>query len=137
MKLDNDSYITSLYFSEFGYGWPEEVYEYKFKNDKGKIIYKFYSGKESPVTNVRDINKFSKQVFEIIKTWKRKYYWKGFTICDGTMWELRIKLSNGKYLRYEGHQMFPENYKNLRGYLNRFVGKYAKEFKEDYLKYLY
>ena len=63
MKLDNDSYITSLYFSEFGYGWPEEVYEYKSKNDKGKIIYKFYSGKESPVINVRDINKFSKQVF--------------------------------------------------------------------------
>lgn len=29
MKIDNNIFIKSLYFSEYGYGYPEEVYEYK------------------------------------------------------------------------------------------------------------
>ena len=29
MKIDNNIFIKSLYFSEYGYGCPEEVYEYK------------------------------------------------------------------------------------------------------------
>ena len=136
MKIDNDAYIVSLYFSEYGYGWPEEVYEYKFKNNKGQIYYSFYAGGLSPNINVKDNKKFSNQVFEIIKNWKHKYYWE-YTICDGTLWYLRVRLSNGKYLRFEGHEKYPDNYDRLQGYLNRFVGKYAKQFKEDYLKYLY
>ena len=84
--------------------------------------------------NVRDNAKFSKCIFEIIGNWKHKYYWKDFTICDGTLWVLRIKLSNGKYLKYEGHQMFPDNYPKLRGYLNRFVGKYVKQIINEYIK---
>ena len=50
---------------------------------------------------------------------------------------LRIRLSNGKYLKYEGHQMFPDNYTKLRGYLNRYVGKYVNKFEEEYRKYSY
>ena len=68
------------------------------------------------------------EIFEIIENWKHKYYWKDFTICDGILWLLRIRLSNGKYLKYEGHQMFPDNYTKLRGYLNRYVGKYVNKF---------
>ena len=87
--------------------------------------------------NVRDNAKFSKCIFEIIENWKHKYYWKDFTICDGTLWVLRIRLSNGKYLKYEGHEMFPNNYPKLRGYLNRYVGKYVNKFEEEYRKYGY
>lgn len=133
IKTDNNVFIESLYFSEYGYGYPEEVYEYK----KGKICFTSYAGGISPLINIRDNAKFSKCIFEIIENWKHKYYWKEFTICDGTLWVLRIKLSNGKYLKYEGHQMFPDNYPKLRGYLNRFVGKYVNKFKEEYRRYSY
>lgn len=133
IKTDNNVFIESLYFSEYGYGCPEEVYEYK----KGKICFTSYAGGISPLINVRDNAKFSKCIFEIIGNWKHKYYWKEFTICDGTLWMLRIKLSNGKYLKYEGHQMFPDNYPKLRGYLNRFVGKYVNKFQEEYRRYGY
>lgn len=133
IKIDNNVFIESLYFSEYGYGYPEEVYEYK----KGKICFTSYTGGISPLINIRDNAKFSKCIFEIIENWKHKYYWKEFTICDGTLWVLRIKLSNGKYLKYEGHQMFPDNYPKLRGYLNRFVGKYINKFQEEYRRYGY
>ena len=133
MKIDNNIFIKSLYFSEYGYGYPEEVYEYK----KGKICFTSYAGGISPLINVRDNAKFSKCIFEIIENWKHKYYWKDFTICDGILWMLRIRLSNGKYLKYEGHQMFPDNYTKLRGYLNRYVGKYVNKFEEEYRKYGY
>ena len=133
IKTDNNIFIESLYFSEYGYGCPEEVYEYK----KGKICFTSYAGGISPLINVRDNAKFSKCIFEIIENWKHKYYWKEFTICDGTLWVLRIKLSNGKYLKYEGHEMFPANYPKLRGYLNRFVGKYVNKFQEEYRRYGY
>lgn len=33
--------------------------------------------------------------------------------------------------------MFPDNYTKLRGYLNRFVGKYVNKFKEEYRRYGY
>ena len=133
IKTDNNVFIESLYFSEYGYGYPEEVYEYK----KGKICFTSYVGGISPLINVRDNVKFSKCIFEIIENWKHKYYWKDFTICDGTLWMLRISLSNGKYLKYEGHEMFPDNYPKLRGYLNRYVGKYVNKFKEEYRRYGY
>ena len=133
IKIDNNVFIESLYFSEYGYGYPEEVYEYK----KGKICFTSYAGGISPLINVRDNAKFSECIFEIIENWKHKYYWKEFTICDGTLWVLRIKLSNGKYLKYEGHEMFPDNYPKLRGYLNRFVGKYVNKFQEEYRRYGY
>ena len=136
MKFDENSYIVSLFYTEYGYGYPEEVYEYNFKKNKGIINYTFGHVGHSPIVNIKDNSKFSKQIFEIIKTWKHKYYWE-YTICDGTLWYLRIRLSNGKYIRFEGHEKYPDNYERLQGYLNRFVGKYAKEFKEDYLKYLY
>ncbi|MBE7709155.1 MAG: hypothetical protein E7Z93_01765 [Cyanobacteria bacterium SIG32] len=125
--MNESVYITSLLFSEYGYGWPEEVYEYKFKNNKGQIHYSFYAGGISPFIKVKDNEKFSRQIFEIIKDWKHKYYW-DYTICDGTLWYLRIRLSNGKYVRYEGHSKFPENYKRLIGYLNRYVGRFRKDF---------
>ena len=131
MKIEENAYIESLYFSEYGYGWPEEVYEYKFKNNKGRINYVFYAGGLSPDINVKDNKKFSSQVFEIIKEWKRKYYWE-YTICDGTLWELRIKLSNGKYIKSEGHEKYPENYARLIGYLTRYVGRYRKEILKLY-----
>ena len=137
MKIDNNIFIKSLYFSEYGYGYPEEVYNYNFKNNKGQIYYNLYAGGISPLINVRDNAKFSKCIFEIIENWKHKYYWKDFTICDGILWMLRIRLSNGKYLKYEGHEMFPDNYTKLRGYLNRYVGKYVNKFEEEYRKYSY
>ena len=136
MKIDNDVYIESLFFSEYGYGWPEEVYEYKFKNNNGQIHYSFYAGGISPNINVKDNKKFSNQVFKIIKDWKHKYYWE-YTICDGTLWELRIKLSNAKYIKCEGHSEFPDNYKRLSGYLNRFVGKHVKQLTKKYRQYAY
>ena len=40
IKIDNNVFIESLYFSEYGYGCPEEVYEYK----KGKICFTSYAG---------------------------------------------------------------------------------------------
>ena len=136
MKIDNDVYIESLFFSEYGYGWPEEVYEYKFKNNNGQIHYSFYAGGISPNINVKDNKKFSNQVFKIIKDWKHKYYWE-YTICDGTLWEMRIKLSNGIYIKCEGHSKFPDNYKRLSGYLNRFVGKYVNQLTKKYRQYAY
>lgn len=136
MKFDNGVFIESLMFSEYGYGWPEENYQYKFKNGEGQIFYTFCPNEQSPLINVKDNIKFSNRIFEIIKGWKRKYFWK-CTICDGTLWELRIKLSNGKYLKFEGHEKYPENYSAIRGYLNHFVGKYAKRFNEEYRKYGY
>ena len=136
MKIDNDVYIESLYFTEYGYGYPEEVYEYKSKNNKGQINFVFGCAGLSPMVNVKDNSKFSNQIFEIIKTWKHKYYWE-YTICDGTLWYLRVRLSNGKYLRFEGHEKYPDNYDRLQGYLNRFVGKYVKQFTEEYRRYAY
>ena len=109
----------------------------KFMNTKKGKFVSPYAGGISPLINVRDNAKFSKCIFEIIENWKHKYYWKDFTICDGTLWMLRIRLSNGKYLKYEGHQMFPDNYTKLRGYLNRYVGKYVNKFEEEYRKYSY
>lgn len=135
MKTNKDLHIISLYYTEYGYGYPEDVYDYNFKNNKGQMTYTFGCNGISPIVNVKDNEKFSKQIFEIINNWKHKYYW-DYTICDGTLWYLRIRLSNGKYIRFEGHEKYPDNYKQLKGYLNRFVGKYAKEFREVYLKYV-
>ena len=135
MKINKDLHIVSLYYTEYGYGYPEDVYDYSFKNNKGQMTYTFGCNGISPIVNIKDNEKLSKQIFEIIKTWKHKYYWE-YTICDGTLWYLRIRLSNGKYIRFEGHEKYPDNYKQLKGYLNRFVGKYAKEFREVYLKYV-
>ena len=72
MKLNDNVFIESLYFSEYGYGYPEEVYEYK----KGKIYFTTYAGGISPLINIRDNAKFSKCIFEIIGDWKHKYYGK-------------------------------------------------------------
>lgn len=132
MKIDNNIFIKSLYLTEHCYAFFEETYEYKFNNNKGQIDYYLRNCGISPLINVKDNTKFSNQIFEIVKDWKHKYYWNDFIICDGTMWELKIKLSNGKYLKYEGHQMFPTNYKRLKGYLNRYVGHYVKKYTKIY-----
>jgi len=131
--MENELYIKTLSFGEYGYGYPEETYSYKFKDEQGHISYSLYGNGTSPKIKIKNTDKFAGNILEILKSWKHKYYWK-YTICDGTMWYLNIKLSNGKYIRYEGHEKYPDNYKKLKGYLNRFVGKYRKQLENSYLK---
>lgn len=70
-----------------------------------------------------DYNEFNKGILSIIKDWKRKYYPNPVdAVCDGLCWALKLKLSDGKYVYYDGHHETPENYDDLL----RFLEKYFK-----------
>ena len=72
MKTNKDLHIISLYYTEYGYGYPEDVYDYNFKNNKGQMTYTFGCNGISPIVNVKDNEKFSKQIFEIIVSNKKE-----------------------------------------------------------------
>lgn len=112
--------IISLKFEEECYEYLRTSYVFASKNNKNTIYYsnKLVSNQTSPVITIENLDKFSATIFEIIKNWKHKYQPKE-DIYDGVCWSLKLKLSNGKYVYYGGYQTYPDNYEQLKRYLNR------------------
>ena len=89
------------------------------------------------LTEISDFDSFNKTVLSVINPWRRKYY-PDTPVCDGLVWELKIKLSDKKYfLHYEGHHKTPLHYYNLEKFLGGFLRKKMLTSKtRDFLDYL-
>ncbi len=120
---DDNKKVENFVFKQLCYCDINDTYE--FYCDNGKYFLK-YTGMKNFAENlaeVSDFNSFNKTVLSVINPWRRKYY-PDTPVCDGLVWELKIKLSNKKYFsHYMGHHKTPLNYYNLEKFLDGFFAK--------------
>lgn len=118
----NMDFISKIIFSIGGYfgGYRSYVIEL---SDGLRAYTKLWEDEEPLVLLDEDDEPFTKETFIAaladlhIGEWLRRYSTKrfGYTVCDGTQWELEFEYSNGhKPVRFDGDNSYPYNFDKLQ-----------------------
>ncbi len=118
----NMDFISKITFSIGGYfgGYRSYVIEL---SDGLRAYTKLWEDEEPLVLLDEDDEPFTKETFIAaladlhIGEWLRRYSTKrfGYTVCDGTQWELEFEYSNGhKPVRFDGDNSYPYNFDKLQ-----------------------
>lgn len=93
----------------------------------------FYESENLSETNNINTSEFDEKIYKLIKNWKRNYK-PEFDICDGLMWELKIKLIDGTKYKFSGHYETPENFEDFENYMQKLT---IPNLIEQYYKWNY
>ncbi len=118
----NMDFISKITFSIGGYfgGYRSYVIEL---SDGLRAYTKLWEDEEPLVLLDEDDEPFTKETFIAaladlhIGEWRRRYSTLrfGYTVCDGTQWELEFEYSNGhKPVRFDGDNSYPYNFDKLQ-----------------------
>ena len=131
---ENIPYITSVTLSIGGYFYGHDEYNVALMDNDA--LYSF-SHSECGLTpekeTVMDIDMTKEEFLEEfsrlhIGEWRKHYNTKrfGYTVCDGTQWNLEIKYSHGiKPVRIFGDNAYPYNFEDLKDLMG------YEDFEED------
>ena len=114
----NMDFISKIIFSIGGYfgGYRSYVIEL---SDGLRAYTKLWEDEEPLVLLDEDDEPFTKETFIAaladlhIGEWRRRYSTQrfGYTVCDGTQWELEFEYNNGhKPVRFDGDNSYPYNF---------------------------
>ena len=129
-------YIRKLNAQELGYrqGIVRQAGRYILISKKLQKEFEFFprfeDNKIEPSTAVGCINSINDILVycEYVWQWHKKYpYWKKYQpICDGCVWELKLRNRNGRAKYCSGHESFPRKFKDLIKELNILFGASIK-----------
>lgn len=114
----NMDFISKITFSIGGFfgGYRSYVVEL---SDEFKAYTKLWDDEEPLVLLDEDDEPFTRETFLTalddlhIGEWRRRYSTQrfGYTVCDGTQWELEFEYNNGhKPVRFDGDNSYPYNF---------------------------
>ena len=118
----NMDFISKITFSNGGFfgGYRSYVVEL---SDELRAYTKLWDDEEPLILQDEDDEPFTKETYIAaladlhIGEWRRRYSTQrfGYTVCDGTQWELEFEYYNGhKPVRFDGDNSYPYNFERLK-----------------------
>ncbi len=125
--------VTGIIFSEGGYFGGSDHVEITTRDGEHIYSYTYYGDRHiESVSNFGEItdvqwNRLMDTLFRklCIHEWKKRYV--DPYVCDGTEWELELKLTGGRRYTIYGSNDFPALYKDLYRAFKPFMKKPEKE----------